>query len=869
MDKKLKLQILIVVLLYVITFYIALPVKNKPLFREGELLEKFNYKLGLDIIGGTEIRLAFKESEKLTTEEKRLGIDNAVNIIERRINIYGLKEPRIQPLGGEQILIQLPGATKEEIDQIKNLVQKTGKVEFRLECKEDETGCINFPDEKEPGKTYSLKSTASMDGSAIASAKVAIGSGEEGIISRSAYHVSFKIKPQFIKKFAQLTKENIGNNLAILLDGKVVSNPVIKGEIPTGDGAITGRFTREEAQALATVLNTGALPQALQIVSEETVGPTLGENSIKQGIYSLAIATALVVIFMLIIYNISGFAACLALLLNLLLLLTIVNIFGATLTLPGLAGIVLTLAMALDANILIFERIKEEYAAGKTILAALEAAHTRALSAIIDANLTTLITGIILTIFGSGSMKGFGITLSIGILTTLFTAVYIAKFFLKLMMESKVLKSINYLSLIKTTKINFLKPAPALFIFSILVIVITISLAIVRGSNVFNIDFTGGSIIGITTKEAYKPDEIQARLLELKITEKGVQKSKYADVEVQGIGEQELTSKTTWGYKKFQIRTKFQNTEEFQNDIKKQLQDMLVETPIEEPKVIESGPKQGMAQMVLNFSYNIKVEEFEKKIKDLFTSNNWGRVFIDKEKSNVQKGFIKKAIIYTEAEHSSASELNFIRSTIYKEFKFDKYESIIYSSNVGSVVASELKEKAAWALIFSWIAMIIYLWFRFEFIYGVAAVAALIHDVLVSFGITALVGMLFPHSLGITLQMGMNAIAALLTVVGYSVNDTIVIFDFIRENQKVQKKIKFYDIINMSLNQTLSRTILTSLTVFFASIILFLFSYTSNSSLAVLSFILIIGTISGTYSTIYIASYIAHLFKEKENETAS
>lgn len=864
MDKKLKLQVLVVVLLYAITFYIVLPIKNKPLFREGEIFAKFNYKLGLDIIGGTEFRLAFKESEKLTAEEKKVGIDNAVNIIERRINIYGLKEPRIQPLGRDQILIQLPGATKEEIDQIKNLVQKTGKVEFRLECKEGDAGCIEFPDEKKVGEAYSLKNIIAMDGSAIASAKISIGSGEEGIISRSAYHVSFKIRPQFVKKFAQLTKDNIGTNLAILLDGKVVSNPRIKGEIPTGDGVITGNFTREESQALATVLNTGALPQALKIISEETVGPTLGENSIKQGIYSLLISAGIVVLFMLIFYNISGLATCLALLLNLLLLISIINVFGATLTLPGLAGIVLTLAMALDANILIFERMKEEYAAGKTILAALEAAHNRALSAIVDANITTLLIGIILVIFGSGSMKGFGITLSLGIITTLFTAIYVAKFFLKLFIENGILKRTNYLSIIKASKINFMKPAPVLFILSIMVIVATLSLAVARGSSVFNIDFTGGSVIGITTKEGYKPDYIQTKMLELKIIDKNVQKPKYADIEVQGIGEQELTNKSSWGYKKFQLRTKFQNTEEFQADIKKQLRDVLINQPIEEPVIIDTGARQGMAQLSINLGYNIRIEEFEKKVKDLFTTNNWGKVFIDKERSDIQKGFIKKAIIYVEAEHSSPSELSFIRTTIYKKFEFDKYEPIIYSSSVGSVVASELKEKAVWALIFSWITMIIYLWFRFEFIYGVAAVIALIHDVLVPFGITALVGMIFPHSLGITLQMGMNAIAALLTIVGYSVNDTIVIFDFIRDNKKNQKKIKLYDIINMSLNQTFSRTILTGMTVFFASIILFLFSYTSNSSLAVLSFILIIGTIAGSYSTIYIASYIANLFKGTE-----
>ncbi len=867
MDRKLKLQILIIVLLYAVTFYIAVPIRNKPLFREGEVFSKFNYKLGLDIVGGTEFRLAFKESEKLSAEEKRVGIDNAVNIIEKRINIYGLKEPRIQSLGSDQILIQLPGATKEEIDQIKNLVQKTGKVEFRLECKEGDTGCSDFPDEKDIGKTYSLKNVIAMEGSAIASAKTAIGSGEEGLIDRSAYHVSFKIKPQFVKKFAQITKENIGANLAILLDGKVVSNPRIKGEIPTGEGVITGRFTREEAQALATVLNTGALPQALKIISEETVGPTLGENSIKQGIYSLIISTGIVVLFMLILYNISGFIACLSLLLNLLLLTSIVNVFGATLTLPGLAGIVLTLAMALDANILIFERMKEEYAAGKTIFAALEAAHNRALSAIVDSNITTLLAGIILIMFGSGSIKGFGVTLSLGILTTLFTAVYVAKFFLKLFIESGILKSANYLSIIKSSNINFMKPAPTLFILSIIVIITTLSLSIVRGSSVFNIDFTGGSVVGITTKEAYNPQDVQTKIIELKINEGNVEKSKYADIEVQGIGEQELTNKSSWGYKKFQLRTKFQNTDEFQSDIKKQLRDILIDKPIEEPVIIDKGAKQGMAQININFGYNIKPEEFEKRIKDLFATNNWGRVFIDKEKYNIQKGFIKKATIYVEAEHSSTNELNFITTTIYKKFNFDKYEPIIYSSSVGSVVASELKEKAVWALIFSWITMIIYLWFRFEFIYGLAAVVALIHDVLISFGITALVGMLFPHSLGITLQMGMNAIAALLTVVGYSVNDTIVVFDFIRNNKKTQKKIKFYDIINMSTNQTLSRTILTSMTVFLASIVLFLFSYTSNSSLAVLSFILIIGTIVGTYSSIYIASYIAYIFRGTENET--
>ncbi len=865
MDKKLKLQIFLIVVLYAITFYIALPIKNKPLFREGEFLERFNYKLGLDIVGGTELRLTFKEVEKLSTEEKRTGVSNAVNIIERRINMYGLKEPRIQPLGIDQILIQLPGATKEEIDQIKELVQKTGKVEFRIECDKDEdrSNCQEFKD-KEGNQTYLLRNKIGFDGIGIATAKVGIGSGQEGIFDRSAYHVTFRIRPQKINEFKKLTQENLKKVMAILLDGKVISAPVIESEIPTGEGQITGRFSREEAQVLATVLNTGALPQSLKIINEETVGPTLGESSIRQGIYSLIVSACIVAMFMLIVYNISGFVACLALILNLLLLISIVNIFGATLTLPGLAGIVLTLAMALDANILIFERLKEEFAAGKTLLVALESAHTRALSAIIDANLTTLIAGIVLVIFGSGNIKGFGITLSLGILTTLFTAVYVTRFFLKLLIERGAIKSIKYLSLVKKTNINFLKPSTFFFAISILVILMTLSVAIYRGSNVFNIDFTGGSVIGITTKDAYDPYLIQKKILEFKVKENDLEKVKYPDVEVQGVGEKELSKNITWGYKRFQIRTKFQNVGEFQSDIIDILKDYITEKPIEKPVIIDKGIREGYAEITINFANEMTKDNFERKIKDLFSDNNWGDVIIDKEGAIVEKENIKKIKIYVEPAYTS--ELNRITSTLYKEFKFDKYEQVIYSSNVGSVVATELKEKAIWALLFSWIAMIIYLWFRFDFIYGVATVIALIHDVFISFGITALIGSLFPHSLGITLQMGMNAIAAFLTVVGYSANDTIVIFDFVRHNRRTQKKMKLYDIINMSLNQTLSRTILTSMTIFLASIILFVFSYTINSSIAVLSFILIIGTIAGSYSTIYIASYIAYLLRGKENE---
>ncbi|MFN7181878.1 MAG: protein translocase subunit SecF, partial [Planctomycetota bacterium] len=634
----------------------------------------------------------------------------------------------------------------------------------------------------------------------------------------------------------------------------------------TGDGQITGRFSREEAQALATVLNTGALPQSLKIISEETVGPTLGESSIKQGINSLIISGCIVVLFMIVIYNVSGILACFALLLNLFLLISIVNIFGATLTLPGLAGIVLTLAMALDANILIFERLKEEHLAGKTLLVALESAHERALTAITDANLTTLLAGIILIIFGAGSIKGFGITLSIGILTTLFTAVYVTKFFLRLVIEWQVIKTIKYLSLIKMTNINFLKPSLPCFIMSIAVITTTLAFAIYRGKNVFNIDFTGGSVIGITTKQPHTPDILQKKILELKTVDNNIERVKYQDIEIQGVGEKELTRDLKWGYMKFQLRTKFQNTEEFQNDIMNALKDIIADKPIEKPVIIDKGTRQGYAEITFNFAYSISVEEFEKEVKNKFKDNNWGDVIIDKGRAVIDKGNLKRIKIYVEPSHTS--ELARITNELYKEFKFDKYEPIVYSSNVGSVVASELKEKALWALLFSWVAIVIYLWFRFDFIYGLAAVLALIHDVLVSFGVTAFVGMLFPHSLGITLQMGMNAIAALLTVVGYSVNDTIVIFDFVRHNKKIQKKMKFYDIINMSLNQTLSRTILTSVTVFLAAIILFLFSYTSNSSIAVLSFILIVGTITGVYSTIYIASYIAYLFRGKENEAA-
>ena len=407
-------------------------------------LRKQAIHLGLDLQGGLQLLLEVDKS-RLSAAEAKDATDRAMEIIRNRVDQFGVAEPLIARQGERWIVVQLPGITNSR--QAKELVGKTALLEFRMEDtseasqtarqkiaelgdpfeagkpKKEALALLPKGVELFPGKEssfYLLKSEVPLTGALLESARVETGGNGLPI-------VAFKFKPDGGRVFGELTAANVGKNMAIILDGIVYSAPVIKGPIRGGSGIIEGNFRMEDARALAIVLRAGALPAPVNIIEERTIGATLGEDSIRSGLRACLVGAVVVVFFMLFYYRIGGLFANAALFLNILFILAMMAYFGSTLTLPGIAGILLTVGMAVDANVLIFERIREELRAGKPIRVSVDAGYDKAFSAILDSNLTTLISALFLFQFGTGPIKGFAVTLTLGILCSMFTAITVTR----------------------------------------------------------------------------------------------------------------------------------------------------------------------------------------------------------------------------------------------------------------------------------------------------------------------------------------------------------------------------------------------------------------------------------------------------------
>ena len=379
-------------------------------------ITKYNsFELDLEIIKEKNVKVSFSKYGLLTINNSALK--QSIEIIRRRIDDVGTKEPTILQRGEKRILVELPGLKDPE--RIKDLLGKTAKLNFRLVSENEEFGVDKLT--SETNEVLNISKRIILSGENLVDAQPSFNN------QSNKPAVSFTLDRLGSQKFGRITTDNVGKRLAIILDGKIISAPSINEPIPSGKGIISGNFSFQEATDLALLLRSGALPTPLLVVEERTVGPDLGEDSIKSGITSLIVGFILVILFMLYKYKIFGLIANTALIANLLMLIGILTILEATLTLPGIAGIILTVGMAVDANVLIFERIKEELKTEKSIIHAFDTGYAKAKITVLDANITTLIAAVILFAFGSGPVKGFAITLGIGIITTLFTAYFLAR----------------------------------------------------------------------------------------------------------------------------------------------------------------------------------------------------------------------------------------------------------------------------------------------------------------------------------------------------------------------------------------------------------------------------------------------------------
>ena len=718
-QQSLKWRMPLIAVVMAVCFYYAYP----PFDLHGAHPRPGKIKLGLDLQGGIHLTLRV-DTSKLPENAKFDAVSRAIEIIRNRIDQFGVAEPSIQAEGLDRIVVQLPGLTDRQ--RALELVGKTALLEFKVVS--DDSNALRAavagktPEgyqlyKSEEGSDLLLEKETVLTGKYITNAKVDFGQYGEPV-------VSLEFNSEGGKSFSDITGANVGRRLAIVLDDKVQSAPVINERIPSGRAQISGRFTADQAADLAITLRAGALPAPVIVEDDKTVGPQLGKDSIQQGIRAALVGFILVVLFMAIYYLLGGLIANFALFLNILIILAALSYFHATLTLPGIAGIVLTIGMAVDANVLIFERIREEQALNKPMAGALMAGYHKAFSTILDSNLTTLITAAILYFMGSGPVKGFALTLSVGLLASMFTAVFVTRAIFDLMLAKGGLKSLKMLHFLrKPPSIDYLKIRKICYLLSTIVIVAGLVIFVMRGNKMFGVDFSGGTLLEYRFANSIGVDKVRKALNEV------------------GLG----TS----------IIQKVGDTNQ-----------IIIRAPLNTDKAIED--------------------------------------------------------------------------VIKKDFSGNPAE-LLRSENVGPIVGKELRVKALWATVLSLLGIWVYVIWRFDFKFAFGALLSLLHDALITVGCVAIAGR----------EISVPVLAAVLTVLGYSINDTIVIFDRIREHRRTGVKETFEQAINASINQTMARTILTTLTVMLVVTSLYFFGGEVINDFA---FTMLVGVVTGTYSTVYIAA---------------
>ncbi len=722
MERKLLYKILLILGVVGLCAFYAFPLEKR-------------INLGLDLQGGMHLLLKVDTSH-LDGQAKLDACDRAVEIIRNRIDEFGVRETSIQKQGEDEIVVQLPGVTDRE--RAIDLIGKTAMLEFKVvasdnqKLKEALDGVVpeGFElkytlDENEP---LLVEKQAVLVGDALTNAMVRFDQSQfnEPI-------VALQFNAAGAKKFAEVTASNVGKRLAIVLDGKVQSAPRIREAIPSGEAVITGRFDAAAASDLALILRIGALPAPMHIEEERTVGPLLGQDSINKGVKAALVGCILVFIFMASYYLLAGLVSDISLFLNLIVIMGGLGLLpvlfpgiSATLTLPGIAGIALSLGMAVDANVLINERIREELAAGRNLRQAIGNGYSRAFSAIFDSNLTTLIAAFLLFQFGTGPIRGFAVTLTIGLIASMFTAIVVTRVIFEVLLNlGWIKKSLPMLKLIGETKLDFIGKRKIFYAISIIVIGVGLFSYFKQGPAAYGIDFAGGQLQEYAFKNPPEMDQVRQVLKDINLADASIQQFK------------------------------------------------------DNPRVIL-----------------------------IRTTEDKNQVLTDKLKTSFPEQDIQ----------------------------------ILRIERVGPVAGRHLKTKAILALAWSLAGILIYVGFRFKHVnFAIAGIIALIHDVLVALGFLVVTNR----------QIDLLSITAFLTIAGYSINDTIVIYDRVRENARLYRKLSLKELINLSVNQTLGRTVLTSGVTL---LVVLSFLFYGGAVLNNFSFALFVGFISGVYSTIFIAS---------------
>ena len=684
-------------------------------------------------------RLILTLSPVAVTDMATKAVEQSVSIVRRRIDETGVSEPTVARQGRDRILVELPGVS--DPDRIKRLLGSTAKMTFRLVAPQGaqadaDTELLPYAEAGRAAGRIAVRRHIEVDGANLTKANA-------GRDSRTGeWVVEFGLDHIGAKRFGEVSTRHVGEPFAIVLDGKVISAPVIREPILGGHGQISGNFTVQDANDLAVLLRAGALPAPLTVVEERSIGPSLGADSIHAGLLAIAAGFIFVVGFIVAVYGLFGIFAAAALLANLALTLAGLSLLGATLTLPGIAGILLALGMAVDANILINERAREEARKTNGVVSALEAGFRRAYRTIVDANATTLVKMLILFAIGTGAIRGFAITISMGILISMFTAIVLVRLLISHWLQRKRPKSLGigtrWHLFPEGTSIPFMRARYSGLIVSAVISLFSLALAYHPGLRM-GVEFAGGVVIEARTPVAVDPAELRGKL-----------------------GGQDL------------------------------------------------GP--------------VQVQEF---------------------------GSPNDVLLRFEPPHTEGAE----RQTAIAKMRGAVQEALPGSDIrrvevVGPSIGSELLRDGVWALAWAAAAMFIYIACRFEWPFAVGAIATMFLDLTKTVGFFALTGF----------EFNLTSIAAILTIMGFSINDKIVVYDRVRENLTRFKKMPLADLINLSINETLTRTIGTSLALFLAIAPLAL---VGGPALREFAIVLLFGLILATSSSIFIAAPILLNLGEK------
>ncbi len=669
-----------------------------------------NIILGLDLSGGVSITYQAKGDEEPSEED----MNDTIYKLQQRVTGYST-EAQVYQEGADRINIEIPGVS--DANAILEELGKPGSLEFRLE-----------------------DGTVVLTGNQVADAAAKT---QQDNMGNREYVVQLELTKDGKEAFATATAENVGRVIEIVYDDQVISAPTVNEAIPDGTAIISGMADAEEAQNLASSIRIGSLSLELEEIRSNVVGAQLGEDAIRTSLIAGAIGIALVIIFMIIVYALPGVVAGLSLLIYVGLTLVSLNAFDLTLTLPGIAGIILTIGMAVDANVIIYARIREEIAAGKSVKLAIKTGFQKALSAILDGNITTLIAAFVLNLMGTGSVKGFAQTLALGIVLSMITALVISRLIVMALYELGF-KDAKYYGKAKQTKmINFIGKKHIFFVVSIVMILagpifMGINSAAGKGALNLSMDFKGGTSTSVIFNDDLSIAELDADVkpIIMKVT-----------------GDAEIQTQKVAGSNEVFIKTRVLTLDER--------------------------------------------EEVSQALQDAY-------------------GIDKKAI-------------NF--------------------ETISSTVSSEMRQDAVTAVLIAALCMLVYIWFRFKDIrFAGSAVLALLHDVLVVFACYA----------AVRISVGNTFIACMLTIVGYSINATIVIFDRIRENQKLMGKASLADIVNTSITQTLTRSIYTSFTTFITIAVLYVLGVATIKEFALP---MIVGIVAGGYSSVCITGALWYVMK--------